>query len=846
MTTLALVAATCVSLVTGPSHAHADSAAGGTITIGGKCLDDPAFSTADGTALEIYGCNGGANQNFSWQGDGSVTVLGRCLDIAGSSNANGSPVGLNGCNSQAAGQKFSRLPDGTIYSAKSGKCLQVQGALGATPPPGIGLEPCNTSNSLQQWNATPAPASPYTLTSGVPAYFQRVDDTPSTVYTDQNGRFNYQSANSGYLQTGPRHWNFFTGTNFDTATKASISNSGTNPDTTALCNNSPTGVDASYAPSRSQHSQRNFCDLVGVWVDPDTGWWYGLVHNEFTPEPFGDGYHYDAIDYAVSKDKGATWTIQDHAITSPYSTKRGDTGQFPNQTYYYGDGDPRLFVDYRSGYFYVFYLARLVDKAGTWGGFSEHVARAPISQKMAPASWTKWYDGSWSTAGAAGAESDIIPSNGVGPGYIAPGDDYSPNTTGSISSQIAAGRTPPSSQLSVMNIAWDAYLGKYIGTPENETGADQPQHFYVTDDLATEQWTDIGSTGNAQSSWYRWLLDSGNLTSSTIVGKTFRTYCAVDCRPNDSQYTPVTITSTSLPTPVTGTTYQIAAGNGQHLAQSGSSLTTTSADGNATSQLWTFTPTGDGFYTITNFSSGQALGVGTGDSARSWGASVGLGTLGATPAVGQQWSIQTIVQSPRTSGASTPAGTYRLVNRYSDLALSLTGGSLPAATSPQRGWDNAGTSGDTRPASAQTLTFTATTPATLNGTHLLTISGQALDDPDFSTAHPQLDTWPSNHGQNQNWVLSQQPDGSYTVKNAYSNQCADDELQSLQAGARVIQYDCGDRDNQKWNITQLPSGAYTITNLHSGHLLTTASTSNGAALTQQPDTGSSLQHWTIS
>ncbi|MFD0078886.1 hypothetical protein ACFVIY_41710 [Streptomyces sp. NPDC127166] len=140
------------------------------------------------------------------------------------------------------------------------------------------------------------------------------------------------------------------------------------------------------APAGSGYAQKNYCDLAGVWVGPDTGDWYGLVHNEFTPQPFGDGLHFDAIDYAVSKDQGRTWSIKDHVITSPCSTTRGDTSAFPQQTYDYGDGDQRLFVDTASGYFYAFYGSRIVNKGGGWGAFYGHVARAPIAGKMAPSS----------------------------------------------------------------------------------------------------------------------------------------------------------------------------------------------------------------------------------------------------------------------------------------------------------------------------------------------------------------------------------------------------------------------------------------------------------------------------
>ncbi|MFD0569440.1 hypothetical protein ACFQ0T_09375 [Kitasatospora gansuensis] len=242
-------------------------------------------------------------------------------------------------------------------------------------------------------------------------------DTPAVPYIDKDGTFYFQQSAALYGKTDPRYWDFFTGTDFDTATRSTAISNAVNPansndrnnDTTWRCNNSPTGLQATFAPSGSGYAQKNYCDLSGLWVDPDTGDWYGLVHNEFTPQPFGDGLHFDAIDYAVSTDQGKTWTIKDHVITSPYSTARGDTAAFPNQTYDYGDGDQRLLVDTASGYFYVFYGSRVVDKNGSWKAFHAHVARAPIASKMAPGSWQKWYDGSWSEAGTGGRESNMVP-----------------------------------------------------------------------------------------------------------------------------------------------------------------------------------------------------------------------------------------------------------------------------------------------------------------------------------------------------------------------------------------------------------------------------------------------------
>ncbi|SFF39058.1 hypothetical protein SAMN05216251_1137 [Actinacidiphila alni] len=350
-------------------------------------------------------------------------------------------------------------------------------------------------------SATDAPA--YTVSIGAKGTWDRPDDTPSSPYIDKDGTFYYQSAHSLYGPTDSRTWTFYSGSDFDHTSRNPVSDAvnpadarDKNNDTTWRCNNSPTGREAGYADDTSYYSQKNFCDLMGVWVDPDTGDWYGLVHNEFTPQPFGDGLHYDSIDYAVSTDQGHTWDIKDHVITSPYSTERGDDAAFPHQSYDYGDGDPRLFVDTASGYFYVFYNSRVVAKAGAAGGDDSlaHVARAPMSAKMAPGSWRKWYDGAWSQPGTGGLESNMTPADPAHPtGYTPVAHDYDPANSGTVPEQIAAGLLPPKSDLLTMNITYDAYLGLYVGEPETvKQDGTEPQRFYVTDNLATQKWTLVG------------------------------------------------------------------------------------------------------------------------------------------------------------------------------------------------------------------------------------------------------------------------------------------------------------------------------------------------------------------
>ncbi|GAA1969989.1 RICIN domain-containing protein [Catenulispora subtropica] len=576
-------------------------------------------------------------------------------------------------------------------------------------------------------SATSAAAShpTYQISIGAVNAFDYPDDTPASAYVDSDGSFHFQESYSLYAKTDPRAWEFYKGTNFDDAVPDTVLNNAVNPadpqdknnDTTSRCNNSPTGLESTYVNNGTgYYSQRNFCDLSGTWVDPDTGDWYGLVHNEFTPQPFGDGLHYDAIDYAVSHDKGKTWSILGHAITSPYSTTRGDTKAFPNQTYNYGDGDQRLFVDYASGYFYVYYGSRVVNKPGTHGkltGGLAHVARAPIAGKMAAGTWQKWYNGTWTQPGIGGLESNMEPVDAADPaGYTAPAKDYNPANTGTADQQMAAGTLPGKSPLFIMNITYDAYLGLYIGEPETvgQTGK-EPQQFYATDDLATQKWRLIGDSGSYVSgSWYRWFADNANKWSPTIVGKTFRSYCSIACATSDGEYADVTIGSSAPAAPVVdpGRNYVVGSGNGRVLAQTAGSSAVTSLDAyyGWAQAAWTIAPTGDGSYTVVNADTGDALGVDSSRAAsRAWGTAVAATPVGADgPTVGQEWFAVPNTVAP---------GSFRLVNRYSGLALGMVGDAARSAeTTPVRSWTDASGSavGAGRQPSEQTLTFTPAHP----------------------------------------------------------------------------------------------------------------------------------------
>ncbi|MFF5289815.1 ricin-type beta-trefoil lectin domain protein [Paractinoplanes globisporus] len=93
----------------------------------GRCVDVPGFSTADGTALDLWDCNGGGNQSWNRTAAGELTVYGsKCMGIGNGGTA-GAPVRIGQCGG-AASERWSVNPDGTITSAANpGLCLAAAG-----------------------------------------------------------------------------------------------------------------------------------------------------------------------------------------------------------------------------------------------------------------------------------------------------------------------------------------------------------------------------------------------------------------------------------------------------------------------------------------------------------------------------------------------------------------------------------------------------------------------------------------------------------------------------------------------------------------------------------------------
>lgn len=126
-------------------YAHDSGGTGGRITgYGGKCIDVAAANTANGTAIQLYDCNGTAAQRWTWAADGSVRALGKCLDVAGGGTADGTRVQLYDCNGTAA-QRWVFSAAGDIVNPQADKCLDATGVSSTNGTP------------LQIWQCTGGP-----------------------------------------------------------------------------------------------------------------------------------------------------------------------------------------------------------------------------------------------------------------------------------------------------------------------------------------------------------------------------------------------------------------------------------------------------------------------------------------------------------------------------------------------------------------------------------------------------------------------------------------------------------------------------------------------------------------
>jgi hypothetical protein len=90
-----------------------------------RCLDVPGSSTTNGTQTDIYDCNGGANQSWTYNSSKQLVGLGgKCLDVNGQSTTAGAKVDVYTCDG-GVNQQWTINSNGTITGVQSGLCLDV-------------------------------------------------------------------------------------------------------------------------------------------------------------------------------------------------------------------------------------------------------------------------------------------------------------------------------------------------------------------------------------------------------------------------------------------------------------------------------------------------------------------------------------------------------------------------------------------------------------------------------------------------------------------------------------------------------------------------------------------------
>jgi len=116
----------------------------------GRCVDVSGAGTTNGTAVQLWDCNGQPNQSWTYTSSKQLQVYGnKCLDANGQGTTNGTAVIIWDCNGQA-NQQWNVNSNGTISGVQSGLCLDANGAATANGTKLI-LWSCN-GQANQRWS----------------------------------------------------------------------------------------------------------------------------------------------------------------------------------------------------------------------------------------------------------------------------------------------------------------------------------------------------------------------------------------------------------------------------------------------------------------------------------------------------------------------------------------------------------------------------------------------------------------------------------------------------------------------------------------------------------------------
>ncbi|NOV03771.1 hypothetical protein GC097_27560 [Paenibacillus sp. LMG 31457] len=348
----------------------------------------------------------------------------------------------------------------------------------------------------------------FAATENFPTYVQNAvpnltagkADIAGSAFVDKDGEFHWMYSLADYSQTdsGGSWIKYNTNKDFGTLN----TNWGTTTTYNSYWNKPGTinyKIDETYGIPTPYQDDHN--DGIGVWVDPDTGYWYALTNDEYQFSPFASGnptnneristgVHNNRVLATYSTDKGATWQLIGQVATSPWndSNEAATNANFPGSTWSYGVAGTRFFVDNVNGYFYVLYNNHINWKPG----FSNiltyfSLARSPISAKMAEGSWDVWYNGTWTRSALKGEAGWIGSPMGAGSdhnltvNYTPATDSLTLTGTGMDGSSlnISYMKVPSNGDFTFKDAAGNTYTANTVnGTIKNASDTSLPSVSY--------------------------------------------------------------------------------------------------------------------------------------------------------------------------------------------------------------------------------------------------------------------------------------------------------------------------------------------------------------------------------
>jgi len=134
----------------GSGGSGGSAGASGAVTSGiaGKCMDVNGSNSANGTAVQLYDCNGTGAQVWTQYSDGTLRALGKCLDATGNGTGNSTKLEIWDCNG-GANQQW-QVYNGGYRNPVSGRCVDDPGSSTANFTQ-LQLWDCNGTNA-QKWS----------------------------------------------------------------------------------------------------------------------------------------------------------------------------------------------------------------------------------------------------------------------------------------------------------------------------------------------------------------------------------------------------------------------------------------------------------------------------------------------------------------------------------------------------------------------------------------------------------------------------------------------------------------------------------------------------------------------